>query len=657
MKKISKLVFMLLSVLVFTVAITIDAGAKEVTTKSDDKNYNYTTVSEEITSISASTTHIRNHGYTTRNGTKYNQINDLFVLDYSKGEDVKVVSWAVQNYDGTGYLYRTIKSIGEDYEKNHPGYIVLCGINSDQYYMKFGTRLLEDSTDYYRPQTVYPMVADGENWFVIGTYKDTYINNTVGFKNDGSSIALEYGARSVKGFYIHIYNEQKEEIGMYEIDDLNMMNELGENQTTLISSYRISDTTYQTMSKQSNNDFYVVEKADNCYVNNTVEYAFYKNENAMNSFFGKGTISKISKSVELTKNQFAIETTNEALKKALNVGTYVKCQYEFDDGFANIKESTGFHCVQRFNGVDYPVDNPYNSRPYPRSIVGCDDQGKVYMITCNGKNSAPTEGMWAQESNAMMKQYGIINAFQMDGGGSVTCVIRNEQGELEYAMPSVEGEYREDLCGIFIVMKVTDADITLDSVSQEEAKFQIDLSRVTEKYTNAYVKVKEVGGKVVGYYKIENGISNVTGLKSRTDYSYLLTLENESGEKRDTFVMGGFKTYALYPVVSQVNIIKNEETNTFDLTVHYEDTHQILQKMVAIINGKSYRMKHENGVATLSLDASTNSILDLQIEIQCQPLQKILSIEGTNYTIDATPAVFFSNAVTTVSSWLDEFFK
>ena len=213
MKQIRRILITLCLIVSLFCISTVSVKGDNLKTYSDDGKYNYTTVTETIDKISQSTIHIKNEGFATRNGVDYPLTNHIMVADFSTDEDIKIVSWAVKNRDNTGFTRMAIKDIGEDYEKNHPGYIVLAGINADQYYMYFGTQLLVDSTDYFKNQSVYPLVADGENWFLRSPYGDSYISNTVGFKNDGSKNPLVYGRRTDLGMFIHVYDDNQNEIG------------------------------------------------------------------------------------------------------------------------------------------------------------------------------------------------------------------------------------------------------------------------------------------------------------------------------------------------------------------------------------------------------------------------------------------------------------
>ena len=96
MKKILSFIFVLLFSFLF---VRVSLHANEVTTKTDDGAYYYTTVSEEVTKVSESTTWIENTGKT-KNG---DQLNHVFIADFKKNENIKIATWAVS--DGTNYAF------------------------------------------------------------------------------------------------------------------------------------------------------------------------------------------------------------------------------------------------------------------------------------------------------------------------------------------------------------------------------------------------------------------------------------------------------------------------------------------------------------------------------------------------------------------------
>ena len=621
MKKILSFIFVLLFSFLF---VRVSLHANEVTTKTDDGAYYYTTVSEEVTKVSESTTWIENTGKT-KNG---DQLNHVFIADFKKNENIKIATWAVSDGTNYGFTRTDLKKIAEDYEKNNPGWIVLAGVNADQYYPKYGTSRGTDGSASYYPQTYYPLISNGDNWFVINPYGNC--GNVAGFKNDNSDTQIVYGNRSIAGFYLHIYDRDNNYLGKYLIDDLNL-DTLGENQTTVLSPVAIGDKQYNTVAKESNNGFYVVENADLAFASNSKTFSYSDN----NCFFGKGTINKIySQSFYLRAGQFAIETTNEELKSKLQKGMYIKCQYEYDEGFAGIEEASGYHTIQRSNGKDNNVANSYNSRPYPRSIFGCDNEGKVYLITCSGSNSSPTKGMWAQESNALCKYYGITDAFQCDGGGSVTAVVRDEDGNIQYAMNSIEGSYRYILSGLFIVMKVPEAIIEVNDYNSSSVKFNIDMTNVSEDYDKAYLKIQNSEG-YLQYAEIKDSELVIDKLEADTEYTYQLAFKYKNSEDFvDTLLKSSFKTDKEFAKIKNISLRELEDK--YLITIEIEDNEKVMSQIGIVLDGRYHRATVKDSEATIELSKNTIGVVNFDIRMECNLQNKAKTKEFTDLSINAS---------------------
>ena len=645
MKKISKLLSLTFVILFAFAFIRINANASEVTTKTDDGAYYYTTVSETKTKVSESTTWIENSGKT-KNG---DQLNHIFVADFNANENIKIATWACSDSTNYGFSRTNLMNIALDYQKKNPGWIVLAGVNADQYYFKYGTNRGINGSACYYPQSYYPLVSNGDNWFVINPYGSC--NNVVGFKNDGSANPLVYGERSISGFYLHVYDREGNELGKFLVNDLNMET-LGENQTTIISPVATGDKVYQDVTKESSNGFYVIENADLAYAYNSTTFEYTDPANATNAFFGKGTINKIySKSCYLRAGQFAIETTNSDLKALLKKGLYVKAQYEFDEGFAGIEEATGYHTVQRSNGKDCNVANSYNTRCYPRSVFGCDKDGKVYLITCDGKNSSPLEGMYAEEMNALCKYYGITDAFQCDGGGSVTAIVRDANGELQYAMDPIETDYRWNLSATFIVMKVPTADISVSECAQTSATLTVDVDAIEEKYDKAYLKI--YNNDYNKYVEIIDGKVSLDDLTVDTEYTYQLALES-GGKTTDTLLKGTFRTDKNFSELGNICLEKTDEN--YKITISYTDSDAVLSSIGVVIDGKYHRGILENGVATITLDKDVSDVILFDIRMECNFQGSTKAKDFANFSFDASLDLYVEYIMSRTNEFFNELF-
>lgn len=84
--------------------------------------------------------------------------------------------------------------------------------------------------------------------------------------------------------------------------------------------------------------------------------------------------------------------------------------------------------------IDLPIDTiPFNTKRHPRSAIGQTKEGKIILLTADGRNNQSV-GLTINELQTLMKELGCINAINLDGGGSSTLFIngRTENGVVNY---------------------------------------------------------------------------------------------------------------------------------------------------------------------------------------------------------------------------------
>ena len=646
-----------LKTLLFTIVILtglfMSTNSKaSVTTYVYDGAYGYTTESEEVFEIVDGVKHIINRGTSISDSgktLKEGRLNHIFVADIKNNDSLKMVTWAVKKEENNGFFRCSLLDIAKDYEEKHPGWIILAGANADQFYTGFGTGLGNNGTDYYAPQPYYPYVSDGDNLFAISPYANC--NNVAGFKNNRDDVQIEYGLRSIKGLYVHVYDENNNKLGSFLAKDLNDLDPLSENETTVLAPYTSSTRTLVPITKTSNNSFYVVEAPEISYVSNSKAWT-WKEEYGynVNAFFGKGIISKVEpNNVTVEGTRFAIETANEELKALLKVGTYVKCQYEFDDGFANIEEASGFHTCHILNGEVQEVANGYNTPNYPRSMFGCDNNGKVYLITTE-KSTEPKDGMRGQEMNALMLQYGITNAFQCDGGGSVQSICRNEDGVLDYAQSPYEGGYRPVLTGHFIAMKVENISLKIEDFDNHNATITVkeqgnqnnDLAiKVTYKHDNQdFEEIIDLDKETI---KLEN-------LYKDTKYSVQVLIK-ENNQYKALYIKDAFTTLKEYPIINKV-MVKSLGDLNYEITVDVSDIDGVVSRASVLVNGKKRSTIFETSKVTFTYD-NIDSILNMYFEFDCIFNAENRTIEVYDYQLDVGMDIYLEH----ITSQVDAFFN
>ena len=404
--------------------------------------------------------------------------------------------------------------IAEDYEEKHPGWIVVAGINGDQYYTKYGSGLGADGSFYYPNQPYYPMIIDGERRFPV-TPTGNSASNYVGIANNNSNDSF-VPASQLSNVKIEVLNEFDEVIYIHDVNKINESPNEGETSVWFAHPSTESNYDYVKYDVSSDKDLYVIEMADLAYMNNSRTFT---NIGGIDSLFGRGTITLLTKNQTIDKWQIAIDTNDNTLRSNLSLNTKVRIQYYYENEEMNkVESSFGYHSAQRENNIDIKTKADYDARRYNRSIFGKKADGTyVLMTVAKGTYSGTTQ----DESNAILKQFGVTDAYQQDGGGSVTAIVRNEYGTFDIVNESSDSgvKQRSILSGCFFVIR----DPGYISYQKDSTRTSITITK-TNNYNDEYISnvVATINGKE---YKLENDNLTIEGLEDDTEYKINLTYD------------------------------------------------------------------------------------------------------------------------------------
>ena len=153
------------------------------------------------------TTHRSDKGISTANSNASNQNVNVFTKKQT--DNSKIVAWAIST--GSGFVRKKLTEIATDYEKNHPDWEVIGGINADQYIQKYGQLGVADGSDVFCPQPYYPMIADGDSWFSIPCWPVKGGGNIAAFLKGGVADSIVSGSMNfnagnvkIKGLFLSI---------------------------------------------------------------------------------------------------------------------------------------------------------------------------------------------------------------------------------------------------------------------------------------------------------------------------------------------------------------------------------------------------------------------------------------------------------------------
>lgn len=631
--------------MVIILSLFLTTNTKATTVYNDSNTVAYQTTNTLINDINGYATFTKESGITIRSNTNYPQ--KINVLAMKTSQDAKVVTWAIPNAKGDGFTRRPLADIAENYETLHPGWSVIGGINADQYATKYGQSLSAEGSDYFYPQPYYPMIADYEKWFSVPVLPYG-AGNIVGFLNDGSVDQLVYYKTSwnyngldqakIAGLFLSVINENGEVSAKHQLSTYNSLPL--ENESSLYTPYYTGQTCPPL--EVNGSHVFVVEKADMAFASNSVTYT-YKDNNGQNAFFGKGIISSLVTNATLASGSFAINTKNQALINDLKIGSYIKVQFEYDNALNDCEAGIGFHTVMRTNGLDVASDSSYNTRAYPRSIFGRKADGEIVLMTIDGSNSAPTTGATQQEAHAILKKFGVVEAYQMDGGGSVTMIAR-EAGQIQTVNNPAEGEARHIFSALLFVVRdlnvQTTAIIALDQVT-----LQIHL--LDQTLGQLFVRLNNESKEVI------NNTVTFTNLKANTTYQYEYIIYYEGVYK--TYVKTGvIKTIKVTPFVKSCHITIYDNEMYFEVDI-YDPNSALLRKNLQYLD-KSYTI---NKKQVLISDYHSFTLTELKIVLSYDLNDEKGRIDeaNTDFLIICDIEVILQSARNTTTLALIDLFK
>lgn len=135
----------------------------------------------------------------------------------------------------------------------------------------------------------------------------------------------------------------------------------------------------------------------------------------------------------------------------LKVGDIVTASFELEDAWKDVKMAIGGSALLIKDGVVQPNDDRSLA---PRVGIGTRADGSIVMMEIDGRSPGFSEGVSTEDLAHIMKDAGVVNALNLDGGGSATFVARlpGDSQRKILNLPSDGGE-RKTSNGLLLVNK------------------------------------------------------------------------------------------------------------------------------------------------------------------------------------------------------------
>ena len=153
-------------------------------------------------------------------------------------------------------------------------------------------------------------------------------------------------------------------------------------------------------------------------------------------------------------------------------------QRKWTGEFANIRYATGSGTALLLNG-EVPSDvntvASVMSSAHPRTAIGRKADGSIVLAVVDGRvNLSIAAGAYGDELAVIMAHAGCVEAYNLDGGGSSTMVLR-ENGVLKTVNVPSDGSERRDSNALLVVTREPDIDVQMSAATDKTISLDVNV--------------------------------------------------------------------------------------------------------------------------------------------------------------------------------------
>ena len=420
-------------------------------------NLGYTVLNETI--VNSNGVQVKSITANVYNDNNTESIQNIQIIEGSDG--VFLTTWSYFNGEGN-LVNRDVLSLARDFNLKNPNYEVIAGVNGDYFTtgstinanMIFGSKLVKSNNH--------------DKYFSIELDAKGYYQSTI------KTIAL--------GDVYKLYIYHKTTDALMAVVNLENIND---------STIEVGQTgiyyNYDSISKASGKHY-------------SFDVAMKTTTNNHFFFMGINPIEKNS-IIETTSSKISVLTKDEHIESLLSEG-YIKVQKEVK----TIEESHTLlgvdsqviqnQIIKSFAEIGGQSASNNESR-HPRTGIGFDANNRPILITVDGRQTGFSQGVNLREFAKIMHTHGIVNGFNLDGGGSTQAIIKDGDDFRMINQPSEGGpsSYRTVSNAVFFIKPRSKANIVTNlnqeslTITLPSMNYDVFLQGVKQNITSSSLSV------------------------------------------------------------------------------------------------------------------------------------------------------------------------
>ncbi len=374
------------------------------------------TISSRETEYVEGVRHTKIVGELDYNGVKSDQVINYLGANVLQNNELNIV---------VGDLYKAHDSWGrgtilaqtDNIHERYPNYEVIGGVNGDFYNTSQSNLNGQPTGAYIRN---FEVIAPG-----VSSSRPL-----AGFKDDGTAV---FGVPCYSGYQLLVYDEDgalKKEVAIERINNLPTAND---KVTVYFDNYD------QVISSEHNK---VLIKAKETKMDGV-------------RYFGSGAYhSEGTADLSVSDHTFVLVGMGFNEDDLITPADYVVVQRKIGCGFENVRFAVGVYDELVTDGIpvthlEVGLDPAYK---HPRTAIGQKADGTIFFVVVDGrKQEFGMDGVNLYELAQIMVYFEAVKAYNLDGGGSSTMSLQNEEGGYDILNTPSDNSVRAVTNGVFIV--------------------------------------------------------------------------------------------------------------------------------------------------------------------------------------------------------------